>query len=166
MGIGIEADCVSFVRVDGKLSLDWETRRRAGISEYRLKKRWLIPKKWIIPLLNKDRISVWILSILFRASTQEADLGIENLGNWIKIWRTVRKGRGGKEIVSVRLSDADYWNYNKEESFIRNKGILVFRIFSDDSEKMEEIKNRQSKIRGVIYRGKIHEIKMSEKTLI
>jgi len=171
MGVGLESSSITISKVTGDIQLHWSKNKKRLDESYSLKKRWWVPLRWVLPLLNMEEVPIEKLRLLFRASGDFSDI-LEKFWPGTFPWFFIRKRnrRIKKNKPYVKVDIGGYWQVKKYSDNNENTAYLNFSIISEDLEKMEKIKesrdNDKGGLKGVIYKGQIYEIKMGNKKLL
>lgn len=170
MGIGMDAFFVNISKVEGSIYLNWVKGKRRLNEKYILRKRRLIPLKWVLPLLNKEKISIIELKLFFKISLFKGDF-IENFGPYFFPWMFI-KSRIRRVKKNRPYAKVDLGSYSEMETYSdiqSNSSFLNFTIISEDIEKLKSIyysgEEEDKELRGVIYKGTTYEIKRGDKKI-
>ena len=167
MGIGLSGEALEISDIKGDLSLHWDTPKGNYRSrEYKLKKRWFIPLRWVIvSVMNLEKAPIWRLKLLFKAKSGEADF-LETFWTFATPWLCIlgrnNKIKKKKRYAEVDLHDMSVKKYNDQNS---NRSILTFFLVTEDMEKLQKIKDSGKPLEKVIYQEKIYNINPNSKTL-
>lgn len=167
MGIGLTGEALEIYSVKGELDIQWARKNGGHRSrEYKLKKRWFIPLKWIIEsVMTVESVSVWKMRLLFKAKSQENDW-METFWQfvvpWICISRRTKKMQKSQEYAEIDLNNMRVKTHNDRGD---NRSKISFTVVSSDMEKLSKIQEMDKPLKRVIYKDKIYEINPESKTI-
>jgi hypothetical protein len=165
LDIGIEKDSVSLRRISGKLYLRW-AKSNSNYNDLNcvLERRWFIPMKKVLPLLNQDSVSIRDLRRYFYIRPSRS-LDFTDIFEIIFLWGSAK--RAFKKIIKIKSyieMDMTYGRYEMIDSDNDSITGFSFKIQSEDTQKIIGIDRREG-LKGLIYKGKTYPIKMGEKQL-
>jgi hypothetical protein len=172
MGIGLESDSVSVEKIEGEIYLKWDQGKLNLISEkFKIRKRWFIPKKNLLGLLEKEKVSALHLSFLCKAKVYGRVFTMSGIWQyffpWLFIFSKVRLIKKHQPLAIIHL--ASKWNIDRQEYTFDSSNVF-FSITSYDLKKIIAMERKNSEgsffIKGAIHKGKIYPIKHGSKTLI
>jgi hypothetical protein len=172
IGIGLAAESISITSLSANVSLQWYKSDRRRSMDVKLKKRWFIPMKTALKLLQKEKISSMNLSLCFYARTTEGwdmpKMGnfFGSIGVWGRIRRKTRKVLRGKSSAEISFTPSGAWRMKTLGDSSDSYSLVSFAIKTEDVVKAEDLKNNDKEIKGVIYKGDIYPIKPGDKELI
>lgn len=165
VGIGLSAESISITGLSASVALQWYKSDRRRDMDVKLKKRWFIPMKTALKLLEKEKISSMGLFLLFYARTTKSydmpKIGnlFGSIGIWGKVRRRIRRVRRGKSSAEITFTDSQNWRMETLGDASRSYSRVKFAIKTDDVEKASKLKNDDKEIKGIIHRGNIYPIR-------